>query len=153
MNAAITLVVGAFAYGAFRTTEAEVERPGLRDVAAFIDSQAGPEDVVLDATQAGIGIGGIDGAPLLPPARALDINFDSPHRAIDALRPSDSQRALEAAAGRRLVLAGNPFFLVAIRQSVGLADAAPVAEFSRPGMFPMAAQVFAVPAADRGDGG
>jgi hypothetical protein len=140
---AITLVVGAFADGAISTTEATLQRPGFRDAAAFIDEKAGPHDVVLDVNP--LGLGGTHDTALPPPALTLDINFDEAHDSIDYLNPSDGRRALRAAAGRRLVLAGDPFYVNPVRDALGLSDVAPVAERSYQGVLPMTAEVFAIP--------
>lgn len=142
-TAAITLVVGAFAYGAIRMTETESQRPDFKDAAAFIDQQAGPQDVVLDVNP--LGLGSTHDGPLSPLALTLDVNFERAHHTIDYLRPSDARQALKAAAGRRLVIAGIPFFAGAARALVGLSDVAPAAERNYRGIFPMTAEVWDIP--------
>ena len=142
---ATTLVVGVFAYCAIRTTEPPLQRPALRSAAAFIDKKAGPKDVVLDV--AIFGVGGTNGNPLRPPALALDINFNEPHDSIDYLSPSDAQRALRAAAGRRLALAGHPFFVDGVRNTLGLTDSVPLAQRTFQGLVPITAEIFAIPPA------
>ena len=142
---ATTLVVGVFAYGAIRTTEASLQRPAIKSAAAFIDKRTGPKDVVLDL--AIFGVGGTNGNPLRPPALALDINFNEPHDSIDYLSPSDAQRALRAAAGRRLALAGHPLFVDAARNQLGLSDSVPLAQRTFQGLVPVTAEIFAIPPA------
>lgn len=140
---ATTLVIGALAYGALRTTEAELQRPALKEAAAFIDENTGPEDVIVDVNP--IGAGGRQGEPLTPPALTLDINLEEPHRMIDYVTPGDGRRALEATTpGRRVALVGNPLFVAAVAQQMRLAG--PVDERLYPGIVPTIVQVFMVTA-------
>jgi hypothetical protein len=140
---AIVLVVGAFADGAIRTTQPDLHRPGFREAAAFIDEEAGPDDLVLEINP--LFLRRTHEGPLQPPTLALDVNFAEPHNSIDYLVPADGRRALKAAAGRRLVLAGNPWFVGPVRDALGLRNVRPVAERSYRGVLPMTAAVFAIP--------
>ena len=140
---ASTLVLGVFAYGAIKNTEPSWQRPNYDDAAAFIDASAAPDDVVLDV--AGLPVGGTDGKPLAPPAYTLDINFDQPHKAFDAVTPAESQRALAEAAGSRLYLVGHPFFVTGARASLGLGEQTPVLERSYERTTPLILQAFDVP--------
>ena len=142
---ATVLVVGAFAYGAIRTTEADLQRPGFADAAAFIDDSAGPKDVVLDVNP--IGVGGGHGTDLNPPALTLDVNLDEAHISIDYLGPADAERALNTAAGARLFVAGHPLFVAAVRDQLGFGQTAPVVERDYEGLLPMTVQAFDVPLA------
>ena len=144
---ATTLVVGVFAYGAIRTTEPSLQRPAVKSAAEFIDKKTGPKDVVLDVEI--LGVGGTNGIPLQPPALTLDINFNESHDSIDYLSPSDAQRALRAAEGRRLALAGIPFFVAGVRKTLGLTDSVPLAQRTFQGSFPITAEIFAIPPAPR----
>ena len=142
---AITLVVGAFAYGAVRMTEPRFQRADFKDAAAFIDQEAAPNDVVLDVNP--LGLTRAKNPSSQPVALTLDVNFDKPHDSIDYTQPSDGRRALRAAAGRHLVIAGIPFFALGVRGLLGLGDVAPVAERSYQGVFPMTVEIFAIPPA------
>jgi 4-amino-4-deoxy-L-arabinose transferase-like glycosyltransferase len=144
---ATTLVVVVFAYGAIRTTDASLQRPDIKSAAEFIDKKTGPKDVVLDV--AIFGVGGTNGIPLQPPALALDINFNESHDSIDYLSPSDGPRALRAAAGRRLALAGNPFFVAGVRNTLGLTDSVPLAQRTFQGALPITTEIFAIPPVPR----
>ncbi|MEK6326934.1 MAG: glycosyltransferase family 39 protein [Actinomycetota bacterium] len=140
---AIVLVVGAFAYGAIRTTGPNLQRPGFREAAAFIDEKARAPDLVLDINP--LFLRRTHKGPPQPPALTLDINFEEAHNAIDYLNRADGRRALRAAAGRRLVLAGNPVFVLPVRDTLGLRDVTPVAQRSYQGILPMTVEVFAIP--------
>ena len=146
-SVAIALVVGAFAFGAIKMTEASSQRPDFRDAAAFIDREAAPNDVVLDVNPLGLSRAH-RGSPQ-PLALTLDVNFEEPHNTIDYIAPSDGPRALRAGAGRRLFIAGIPFFAVAVRNALGLSDAIPVAERSYQGILPLMVAEFAIPPAHR----
>lgn len=140
---AITLVVGAFAYGAIRTTEPSLQRPGFRDAAAFIDENAGPSDLVLEVNP--LFLRRTHEGPLQPATLTLDVNFEEPHKAIDYLNPTDGRRALRGSAGRRLVLSGISWFVLPVRDKLGLSDATPVARRSYQGVLPMTVEVFNIP--------
>lgn len=141
----LTLVLGTFAYGAVKNTEAAWQRPGYKDAAAFIDDAAGPEDVVLDVV--GLGAGGTDGEPLRPPVFTLDINLDQPHEVIDSVDLPAAERALEEASGNRLFLVGNPFFVAGVGEAIGLGEMVSVEQRDYEGIAPVTVQVFAIPPA------
>jgi Dolichyl-phosphate-mannose-protein mannosyltransferase len=145
---ATALVVGAFSYGAILTVaEPELQRPALRDAAALIDESTGPTDVVLDVNP--IFVGGIEGAPLSPPALTLDVHLTEPHTNIHYLTPPDGRRALREAAGHRLALAGDPLWVGGARDVLGLSDETPLVERSYEGLLPTIVEVFAIPGDDR----
>jgi hypothetical protein len=137
---ATALVVGVFAYGAIRTTEPPFQRQQFRSAAEFIEEKTGPKDVVLDLQIFGVG---------QPPGRSLPINFDEPHHYIEFRSPSDSRQALREAAGRRLVIAGQPLFVEGTRKALGLSDSVPLAQRTYQGFIPMSAEIFAIPAGPR----
>lgn len=141
----VTLVLGAFAYGAIMTTEPAWQRPAYRSAGAFIDRTAAPRDVVLNV----IGLGPRNS----PVTRTLDINLHRRHTVVDQQTPSDARRALRKAAGGRLIMAGNPFFVAGVRSLLGLAQATPVQERDFKGLLPMTVQAFAISSAAQGSRG
>lgn len=130
------LVVGAFAFGAFRSTEPRFQRLDYDAAAAFIDATAGPEDVVLDSGLFPVG------TPLI---YTLDINFDRPHETIDGISPEEVMRSLTEAAGARLYLVGPPLFVAANRSALGLDNQEPTEVRTFEALLPLTVQVFSIP--------
>ena len=111
--AAVTLAIAGFAIGAVKMLDPDRRRPDYEAAAAFIDREAGPGDVVIDAT-------GVSPAPF----SAVDVTLERPHRLL-YLRtsgvqyrpfrflpaPSPAQvadRAAVAARGHRIFVVTGP---------------------------------------------
>jgi hypothetical protein len=104
--ASTALVLSAFALGAVKTLDPDVQRPDYRGAAEFVDRSAGPQDPVVDD-------------PLVAPApvTALQVSLEEPHRFIQvrgralltrflgyqALSTAAVRRRAASATGRRLV--------------------------------------------------
>ena len=141
--ASTTLVVGVFAFGAAKNLDPEFQRTAYEDGAAYIDATAEDEDVVLDI--AGTSAGGVDGEQLIPPAFALDINFDRPHKAVDALATEDIARARDLAQGARLYLVGLPGFVDLAVEFLGLEDQQPAEDRTFEGGDPLQVRAYDIP--------
>jgi len=80
--AAAFLVIAAFALGAEKMLTDQYRRPDYRAAAGFIDSQAGPRDVVVDGTAI------LSPGPLSP----MDVVFRVPHRVFRAGSPQQNDQ-------------------------------------------------------------
>ncbi len=116
--AALTLVIGAFGYGAFETIQPDWQRPAVREAADYVNGHSAPGDVVLDVSW----LAGptSPGEQLTPPALTLDVNLDDPERAIDAISPAAVRGALAKARGHRLFIVGIPDLVAGARGLLGL---------------------------------
>lgn len=117
--AALTLVLGAFAYGAIETTRDHWQRPAVQEAAEYVQASAGDGDVVLDAVGYSTA-GGED----LPIARTFEIAYEGEIEPTAAVAPEEVRAAAAAAAGGRLIVVGSPFTLAAVREAAGLGDSA-----------------------------
>jgi 4-amino-4-deoxy-L-arabinose transferase-like glycosyltransferase len=136
------LVVGVFVFGAARTLEPRFQRSDFDAAAAFVDANAGPEDVILDIP--GGYVGGSKGEPLTPAAFTLDVALDEPHRVIDAVSVPAAEAAVKEAQGGRLFIVGTPFFVALGKSGLGI-DSAPVEQRTFSGEIPVEVQVYDVP--------
>jgi hypothetical protein len=141
--AAITLVVGAFAFGAIRTvSEPTLQRTNYRDAAALVDQATEPSDVVLDVAPL---VGTPRRGSVPPPALTLDVHLDDPHVNIHYITPPDGRRALREARGHKLALVGDPLWVGPVRAGLGLDETTPIADGSFAGAFPTVVEVYAIP--------
>jgi hypothetical protein len=125
--AALTLVIGAFGYGAFQTIQPRWQRPAVREAAEYVNDHSAPGDVVLDV--AWLATPTSPGTQLTPPALTLDVNLDAPGRAVDATTPAVVRGALADARGHRLFIVGIPVLVEGARELLGLDEGQ--AEFTR----------------------
>jgi mannosyltransferase len=156
--AAVALVLGAFAIGAAKMIEAPFQRPAFDAAADFIDREAAPGDVVLDAVVFGVTPG---------PLSSLDAELDGsisvfrvgaplqrerPFTVDDRIIPTDEavQRAVNRANGRRLFLVSvgpdTPLLLSLVREVVAAAlpaDYRRVTARSYPGIVNLDVVVYA----------
>jgi hypothetical protein len=111
--AAVTLAIAGFAIGAVKTLDPDFQRPDYAAAAAYVDSEAGPRDVVIDAT-------GVSPAPF----SEMDVTLERPHRLmyvrtsgvqyrpfkfLPAPSPAQvAERATAAAAGHRIFVVTGP---------------------------------------------
>ena len=115
---ALTLVIGAFAYGAFETIQPHWQRPAVRSAAEYVNAHSAPGDVVLDV--AWIAGPTPPGEQTTPPALTLDVNLDDSVRVIDAVSPAAVRKAFADARGHRLFIVGIPVLAMGARGLLGL---------------------------------
>jgi hypothetical protein len=156
--AAVALAVGAFAIGAAKMVDPPFERPAFDAAADYIDREAAPGDVVIDAVVFGVSPG-----PLSPLDAELDRSTGvfrvgapqqraRPFTVEDRILPTDEavRRAVDHADGQRVFLlsvgSDTPLWLSPVRQVVTRALPAQyrrVAARSYPGIVNLDVLVYA----------
>jgi mannosyltransferase len=122
---AAVLVIACFAIGAAKMLQSDYERPDYQGMARFLDSDARPGDVVVDAASV-----------VTPgPFTGLDVSAEKPHRVFrvgvpqqrdhpftvtDRISPLPEvvRRAASAAAGRRIYVAGDSRFRASLTEQI-----------------------------------
>jgi 4-amino-4-deoxy-L-arabinose transferase-like glycosyltransferase len=141
--AATALVICSFAVGAVKTLEPHWQRADVRAAAAVIDADAQPDDVVLDA----VWLAGEPGPGTNNPLNlTLDVNFQQPHRVIDAGSPEELRQAARAAQGHVLWVVGTPSFVDTVVGKLGFAGQEPKLQRDYDGILPTELEAFEVPA-------
>jgi mannosyltransferase len=123
--AATVLVVACFAIGAAKMLQSDYERPDYRGMARFLDSDALPGDVVVDAASV-----------VTPgPFTGLDVSMEKPHRVFrvgvpqqrdhpftvsDPIAPLPEvvRRAASTAAGRSIYVASDSRFFAPLTEQI-----------------------------------
>ena len=142
---ALVLVAGTLAVGTVMTFETRWQRPQFAEMAAFIDDNAGPDDVVVSLP--GLRTGGPP-PPSYPPAQALTAYSDEPHAWFLSIQPDDLPAILEAAEGHRLILAGDVYSVGLARTSLGLDGIEPSAQVDYDSVVPTTIEVYERPMPD-----
>jgi hypothetical protein len=108
---ATACVIAGFAIGAWKVQETFVKKPDFEGAAGVVDQEAGPRDVVIDASVFSPGpLSGLD-VQLTKRHRMLRVGAPqqrvTPFSAFDKILPPPviASRALREAAGRRIVIA------------------------------------------------
>ena len=133
-----TLVVGVFAYGSIKNLDPEYQRADYAGAAAFLDADAGPDDVILDVFGAAPYSQGV----LSPAAGTLDVELEGSHQVVDLTGAPAAKQALAMAEGARLYVVGGPLLVGLTRKELNLEDQEPVEQRNFEGQPALTVQVF-----------